>query len=500
MADGSELSARAVVSSVTCEIDGYVKPSDSIRFLKYLLQSARGKEVEPPKIDWGTLLPDHVVAQIRDVLKAARGSDVAILPTWLLGLDADDPDFGAKLGPVLVAESAKAGCMKFDMRGGHVFYQLNAWCAVSEWLASGDGDLCEEFEKPNPRWPVCVQELYLAADACLEFLFWIPVLLQLTSKSTETGVLTEVFPGFSVKNLTRALQRFPPLQIKGPRLLLSLEGPMLSVTKPVVNFGRYFGQNWHDAVFKATQGLLDTVSLAANPSYYYMNSIKPIGEGPRSSDLRDNLPAVAESAMKCIAALEKAGPPWDMVHQQLRAEAVMLAERLSGIVPALVNDRTSNLDRRFMELAVAEARKSRSEDDDVHPKVGVVVVKDGKEVVTAYRGELGEGDHAEFTALEKKLRDDPIAGATVYTSLEPCTTRSHPKIPCAERLVQRKVKRVVIGMLDPNPKICGRGELTLREANTEIGRFDPDLQAEIEEMNREFIRCHRHSERSGGTP
>jgi pyrimidine deaminase RibD-like protein len=153
----------------------------------------------------------------------------------------------------------------------------------------------------------------------------------------------------------------------------------------------------------------------------------------------------------------------------------------------------NGLDREFMERAVEVARKSRTEDGRVHPKVGVVVVKDGMELAAAYRGEQDKGEHAEFTALEKKLTDVEIAGATVYTTLEPCTTRNHPKRPCAVRLIERKVKRVVIGMFDPNPKISGRGQRKLREANIEIGVFPPDLMAKIEEMNREFIRHYENA-------
>ena len=157
----------------------------------------------------------------------------------------------------------------------------------------------------------------------------------------------------------------------------------------------------------------------------------------------------------------------------------------------------TDLDRRFMERAVEEARKSKAEDERVHPKVGVVVVKDGRELARAYRGELENGQHAEYTALEKKLADQTIAGATVYTTLEPCTTRNHPKVPCADRLIQRKVSRVVIGMLDPNPEISGKGYTKLRDANTGVSLFHDDLKSQIEEMNREFTRHHKGRQRAG---
>lgn len=156
-------------------------------------------------------------------------------------------------------------------------------------------------------------------------------------------------------------------------------------------------------------------------------------------------------------------------------------------------------DRRFALMAIEEARKSVPEDERPHPKVGVIVVKDGTVVSKAYRGENPKS-HAEYIALEEKLSDDLVAGATVYTTLEPCTTRNHPKIPCAQRLVERKVARVVIGMLDPNPKIRGLGEQLLGEAGIETQLFPKDLKARVEEINREFIRVQKQKQSPSQSP
>lgn len=160
----------------------------------------------------------------------------------------------------------------------------------------------------------------------------------------------------------------------------------------------------------------------------------------------------------------------------------------------------------LMRLALDTARKSVAENEKAHPLVGAVVTRDGQVLATACRGEDPghPGAHAEYYALEHKLADVALAGATVYTTLEPCTSRNHPKLPCVERLIARKVSRVVIGMLDPNQSITGKGVTRLREAGIAVDLFAPGMMAEAEEMNRRFAddqrQRHAVAELIEGTP
>lgn len=149
---------------------------------------------------------------------------------------------------------------------------------------------------------------------------------------------------------------------------------------------------------------------------------------------------------------------------------------------------SSGDDERFMTMAIQIAKKSKSESSGIHPFVGAVAARDGKLLGKAYRGQRKADDHAEFTLLEKILGGTDVTGATVYTTLEPCTSRNHPKVPCVERLIERQVSRVVIGMLDPNQNICGRGIRRLRKARIKVELFPEQWMKQVEVQNREFIR------------
>lgn len=166
-------------------------------------------------------------------------------------------------------------------------------------------------------------------------------------------------------------------------------------------------------------------------------------------------------------------------------------KELKGTLGIYKSPKSINPEREFMLRAIELSRNCRDESDRPSPKVGAVLVNDGKIIGDAYRGELGPGDHAEYTLLHRKLPTAIVTGSTLYVTLEPCTRRSPDKIPCAERIIERKIKKVVFGCIDRNPNIRGEGELQLLDAGIEIGKFDSDLLPIIEELNRDFLRLHR---------
>lgn len=157
----------------------------------------------------------------------------------------------------------------------------------------------------------------------------------------------------------------------------------------------------------------------------------------------------------------------------------------------MAKDQKKLSDREFMEMAIQVMNNSIQEprEDKVSPKVGAVLLKTDGTIETAYRGELREGDHAEFTLLERKNRSEKLDGATLYATLEPCApgARKHPKLGCAERIVNARIKKVYIGVEDPDPSVDRKGIKYLIDNGIEVKMFDADLQLQINSANAQFM-------------
>ncbi|XVF33341.1 hypothetical protein REPUB_Repub17cG0160300 [Reevesia pubescens] len=99
-----------------------------------------------------------------------------------------------------------------------------------------------------------------------------------------------------------------------------------------------------------------------------------------------------------------------------------------------------------------------------NPMVGCVIVKDGKIVGEGFHPKAGQ-PHAEVFALRDAR--DLAENATAYVSLEPCNHYGRTP-PCTEALIKAKVKRVVVGMVDPNPIVASKGVDKLRDAGINV--------------------------------
>jgi ATP-dependent DNA helicase RecG len=150
--------------------------------------------------------------------------------------------------------------------------------------------------------------------------------------------------------------------------------------------------------------------------------------------------------------------------------------------------------RELMELAVTEGERSIPEHNDKEdPFVGAIVAtKDGEILAKAHRGELREGEHCEFTLLERKLRDQSLLDYVLYVTLEPCTdearTGKRGKRGCATHIVRARIGTVYVGIEDPNPLIANLGIRYLIASGVVVHPFDLDLEERIRQRNSKFIR------------
>ena len=146
-------------------------------------------------------------------------------------------------------------------------------------------------------------------------------------------------------------------------------------------------------------------------------------------------------------------------------------------------------DEKYMRRCIQLA-KNGQQNAKPNPMVGAVIVsRDGRIIGEGYHVRCGEG-HAEVNAFASVSADDEqlLPEATIYVSLEPCSHYGKTP-PCADLIIKKGVKRVVVGCIDPFAEVQGRGIQKLRDAGitVEVGV----LEAECQALNRRFFTFHR---------
>ena len=121
-----------------------------------------------------------------------------------------------------------------------------------------------------------------------------------------------------------------------------------------------------------------------------------------------------------------------------------------------------------------------------NPSVGAVIVLDNKIIGEGFTSAYG-GSHAEVNAINS-VKDKSLLGkATLYVSLEPCSHFGKPP-PCSDLIIEKKIPNIVVGMLDPNPVVAGKGIQKLIAAGRKV--TVGILEEECYELNRRFFTFH----------
>ena len=117
----------------------------------------------------------------------------------------------------------------------------------------------------------------------------------------------------------------------------------------------------------------------------------------------------------------------------------------------------------YMERAIELAKRGIGSVNP-NPLVGAVIVKDGRIIGEGWHEKYG-GAHAEVNAFANAVED--VSGADMYVTLEPCSHFGKTP-PCAQSIIKHGIKRVFIGMQDPNPLVCGKGVEMLKNSGIEV--------------------------------
>jgi diaminohydroxyphosphoribosylaminopyrimidine deaminase / 5-amino-6-(5-phosphoribosylamino)uracil reductase len=147
----------------------------------------------------------------------------------------------------------------------------------------------------------------------------------------------------------------------------------------------------------------------------------------------------------------------------------------------------TDADRRFLRDAIECSRNAPPSNGAY--SVGCVIVDGrGDVAATGFSRERGAQSHAEQVAIEKATEANAdLRGATLYTSLEPCSVRGSGLRSCTVRIVDSHIGRVVFAMREPPVFVDGRGAEALADAGIEVVELGDEAPA-VAQINRHLLR------------
>lgn len=145
-----------------------------------------------------------------------------------------------------------------------------------------------------------------------------------------------------------------------------------------------------------------------------------------------------------------------------------------------------NIDEKYIKRCIELAQNGLGTTYP-NPMVGSVIVYDGKIIGEGWHKKAGE-PHAEVNAVKSVKDKSLLKKATIYVSLEPCSHFGKTP-PCCDLIIANEIPNVVVGTVDPNEKVAGKGILKLIEAgaNVTVGV----LEEECNELNKRFFTFHQ---------
>ena len=139
-------------------------------------------------------------------------------------------------------------------------------------------------------------------------------------------------------------------------------------------------------------------------------------------------------------------------------------------------------DNFIMKRALMLAARAKGKTSP-NPMVGALLVKNNRIISEGYHKKAGT-PHAEVIAIDKA--GQKASGSTLYVTLEPCCHKDKRTPPCTEKIIASGIKKVIIGMKDPNPKVSGKGIAELEKAG--IKTMTGVLEKNAISLNESYIK------------